>query len=119
MPEHDCWWPNYFTGYEAYLRSMERLAGLGAEILCLSHNGVVKGDDDVKSYFGDVIAATKAYHQRIIGEAKSGKSVRQIAEQLGAEVFEKTQLLPLDFFQKNCGILVKQSLKHEGISVDK
>ena len=36
MPEHECWWPNYFADYKTYLASMRRLAGLGAEVLCLS-----------------------------------------------------------------------------------
>jgi hypothetical protein len=42
--------------------------------------------------------------------------MRQLAEELGAEIHQHTPLLPLDFFQKNCGLLVKQSLKHEGIA---
>ena len=117
MPEHNFWWPNYFSDYAAYVKSMERLAGMGAEILCLSHNGVLQGADDVKAYFSGAIAATKKYHERIVAEAKAGKPVREIAEALGAEIYQKTQLLPLDFFQKNCGVLVKQSLRHEGITV--
>ena len=113
LPEHDCWWPNYFTDYGTYLGSMERLAGLGAEILCLSHNGVIKGGEDVASYFDGAISATKEYHRRIIDGAEAGKPTRQIAEELGSEVYEKTPLLPLDFFQKNCGLMVKLSLRHE------
>ena len=50
-----------------------------------------------------------------MAETKAGKPVRQIAEELGAEIHRQTPLLPLDFFQKNCGLLVKQSLKHEGL----
>ena len=119
MPEHDYWWPDYFAGYETYLRSMRRLAERNAEVLCLGHNAVIKGAADVKAYFDAALEATEAYHRRIVDETKAGKSVRQIAEQLGAEVYEKTQLLPLDFFQKNCGLLVKQSLRHEGISPEK
>ena len=42
--------------------------------------------------------------------------MRQLAEELGAEIHAQTPLLPLDFFQKNCGLLVKQSLKHEGLA---
>jgi glyoxylase-like metal-dependent hydrolase (beta-lactamase superfamily II) len=116
LPEHDCWWPDYFAGYGAYLRSLTRLAGLGAGILCLGHQGAIKGAGDVESYFSNVMAATQRYHQRILDETKAGRSVRQIAEQLGSEVYEKSRLLPLEFFQKNCGLLVKQSLRHEGIS---
>lgn len=119
MPEHGYRWPNYFTGYEAYVKSMESLAELGAEVLCLSHNAVVKGVGDVAVYFRDAISATKNYHSRIVDEAKAGRSVREIAGELGSEVYEKTQLLPLDFFQKNCSLLVKQSLRHEGIGGDK
>ncbi len=119
MPEHGYWWPNYFTGYEAYVKSMESLAALGAEILCLSHNAVVTGAGDVAEYFRGAISATKDYHKRIVDEAKAGKSTREIAGALGSEVYEKTQLLPLEFFQKNCSLLVKQSLRHEGINTEK
>jgi len=116
MPEHGYWWPNYFTDYGSYLSSIERLAGLRADTLCLSHNGAIQGAGDVASYFAGATAATTAYHERIVAAAKSGRPAREIAEELGAEVHEKTQLLPLDFFQKNCGILVKMSLRHEGIA---
>jgi hypothetical protein len=110
------WWPNYFTGYGQYLRSLERLSTLGAETLCLSHNGTIRGEEDVRAYFAGAIAATRQYHERIIAEAKAGRAARQIAEQLGSEMHNLTPVLPLDFFQKNCGVLVKQSLKHEGIA---
>ncbi len=118
LPDHNWWWPNYFTGYAAYLDSIRRLSALPAEVLCLSHNAAITGTDDVKAYFEGAIAATEAYHQRIVAETREGKAVREIAEQLGREVYEKTQLMPLDFFQKNCGLLVKQSLKHEGMMGD-
>ena len=119
IPQHGYWWPNYFTGYATYLDSMRRLAGLGAEIVCLSHNGAIRGAEDVKAYFSGAISATEEYHRRIVDEAKSGKDGRTIAEELGCQVYEKTQLLPVDFFQKNCSLLVKQSLGHEGIGRDK
>ena len=119
MPEHDAWWPDYFSGFGAYLQSMERLAGLGAEILCLGHSAVVQGAEAVGDHFRRSMEAARAYHQRIVDAVKSGGAVRELAEGLGSEVYEKTPLLPLEFFQKNCNLLVKQSLKHEGISPDK
>ena len=119
IADHAYWWPNYFTGYETYLASMRRLAELDVEVLCLGHNAVIQGTDDVAAYFRDAIAATRQYHGRIVDDAKAGKTVRQIAEQLGLEAYEKTPLLPLEFFQKNCGLLVKQSTRHEGIEIEK
>ncbi len=119
MPEFDCWWPNYFTSFATYLESMQRLAALDAEILCLGHLAVIIGAENVQLYFQRAIDATVRCHQRIIDEAKPGNTVRSIAEQLGAEVYEKTQLMPLLFLQKNCGLLVKQSLKHEGVTLEK
>jgi glyoxylase-like metal-dependent hydrolase (beta-lactamase superfamily II) len=115
LPASNTWWPNYFSGYAAYLGSLERLASLDAEVLCLSHNGAVLGRDDVRAYFAGAISSTRQYHERIVAQAKAGKPVRQIAEELGAEIHRQTPLLPLDFFQKNCGLLVKQSLKHAGL----
>jgi glyoxylase-like metal-dependent hydrolase (beta-lactamase superfamily II) len=116
MPEHDFWWPNYFTDYGAYLSSIERLAQLGAKVLCLSHNSVLLGADDIAAYFQVAIAVTKGYHEHICDEVNSGKSVRDVAERLGAQIHQKSPLMPLDFFQKNCALLVKNSLRHEGIT---
>jgi glyoxylase-like metal-dependent hydrolase (beta-lactamase superfamily II) len=119
LPGSAGWWPNYFADYAAYLGSLERLAALDAELLCLSHNGVIRGLQDVRAYLSGAIAATRQYHDRILAEAQSGKGVRQIAEELGSEIFRQAPLLPLDFFQKNSGLLVKQSLRHAGIALEK
>lgn len=112
----NAWWPNYFTDYGKYVDSMRRLAALEADVLCLSHNAAIRGRDEVASYFRDCIADSEAYHGRICERTRAGIPVRQLAEELGAEVHAKTPLLPLGFFQKNCGILIKQSLRHENIS---
>lgn len=119
MPQHDAWWPNYFTDYGKYVESIRRLAGLKAEVLCLSHNGAVRGAEEVAAYFRGAVDATRRYHQRIVEAFRAGTPVREIGETLGAEIHEKTPLMPLDFFQKNCGLLVKLSLKHEGIEPEK
>ncbi len=119
MHSHDYWWPDYFTGYAAYMDSIRRLTALGAETLCLGHHGVIQGRDEVRAFLEEALRATEQYHQRIVSAAREGRTVREIAEQLGSEVFEKTPgWLPLDFFQKNCNLLVKQSLKHEGLSAE-
>jgi len=115
MPGEQAWWPNYFAGYRAYVDSMRRLAGLEAETLCLSHNGAIRGAEEIRAYFRGAIAATEAYHQRIAAEARAGKLARQLAEELGAEIYQKTQVLTVEFFQKNCALLIKQSLRSEGI----
>jgi len=85
-------------------------------VLCLSHNAVIRGADDVRDYFRRALEVTRAYHERIVADTKAGKSAEEIAAALGAEVYQKTQLMPADFFVKNCGLLVKMSLKHAGIA---
>jgi glyoxylase-like metal-dependent hydrolase (beta-lactamase superfamily II) len=117
LPEPDYWWPNYFTDYGTYVRSLERMAALDAEVLCLSHNAVIRGAADVAAYFRGALAATQQYHQRIVDQARAGQAPGEIAAALGAEVYQRTPLLPLDFFVKNCSLLVKLSLKHAGIEV--
>lgn len=113
IPAQKTWWPGYFTSYPQYLSSMERLASLDAETLCLSHYGAIRGQDEVREYLAGAIVATRQYHERIVAETKAGRSARDIAEELGAEIHRLTPILPLDFFQKNCAVMVKQSLKHE------
>jgi glyoxylase-like metal-dependent hydrolase (beta-lactamase superfamily II) len=116
MPRQAAWWPCYFTGYREYLDSIRRLAALPAEVVCLSHNGAIRGAEAAGAYFQGALAATEAYHARIVAEARAGKQAGQIAEQLGGEIHRETGNLPLDFFQKNCALLVKQSLRHEGMA---
>lgn len=111
----DFWWPNYFSHYGEYLDSIKRLATLDAEVLCLSHNAAIVGSEDIKAYFQGAIDAAETYHQRIIDEVKDGKHPREIAGQLGAEIYAKTQLMPLEFFQKSCSLLVKLSMEYEEI----
>jgi glyoxylase-like metal-dependent hydrolase (beta-lactamase superfamily II) len=115
MPEHNDWWPNYFGSYRDYVSSMRRLAELNATVLCLSHNAVIQGAEDVGNYFQRAIAATEAYHERIVAETKAGKTVRDLAGQLGSEIHQRTRVMPVEFFQKNCSLLVKKSLEHEGL----
>lgn len=112
IPDSGYFWPNYFSDYGAYLESIRRLAALDAAIVCLSHNAVVRGADAVKAYFDGAIAATEAYHKRIVKETAAGKAPDEISRQLGVEMHKKTQLLNVEFFQKNCEQLVKQSLKY-------
>ena len=114
LPDSDYFWPCYFAGYGAYVESIRRLAGLDAEILCLSHNAVIKGRDAVRTYFDGAIAATEAWHKRILAETEKGKCSEMIGNELGAEVYEKTQLMSENFFQKNCALLVKQSIEYAG-----
>jgi glyoxylase-like metal-dependent hydrolase (beta-lactamase superfamily II) len=116
MPERGEWWPNYFSDYGAYVASLERLKALDAEVLCLSHNGAIRGAADVCAYFAGALAASRDYHQRILAEVAAGKAARQVAEELGAEIHGRTGVLPVEFFQKNCGILVKQSLRYAGVA---
>lgn len=119
MAEKKTWWPMYFTDYGAYLASNRRLAALGAEIICLAHNAVITGTDEVKQYFEGAIASAEAYHKRIVDAIKVGKDARALAGELGVEIHAQTGSLPVDFFQKNCNLMVKNSLKHEGIAVEK
>lgn len=116
MPEQATWWPNYFTDYAGYLGSLRRLARLDAEVLCLSHNGAITGGSDVAEYLRGAIAATEAYHRRIVDEVRAGRPAKELAVQLGDEIYQHVRLLKPDFFQKNCMLLVKQSMRAEGIA---
>ena len=83
-------------------------------MLCLSHNAVIRGADDVRDYFRRALEVTRAYHERIVADARAGKPAEEIAAALGAEVYQKTQLMPPDFFVKNCGLLVKTIAQARG-----
>jgi len=82
LPDSEFIWPNYFSDYGAY-------------------------------YFAAAIGATEAWHKRILQAAEEEcKCSGAIGAELGAEVYEKTQLLSREFFEKNCELLAKKSLKY-------
>ncbi len=112
IPESKYFWPNYFSDYGAYLESIRRLAALDADILCLGHNAVIKGGAEIKAYLDDAVTATEAWHTRILQATEDQSNGGMIAADLGSEVYEQTQLLNLNFFQKNCEQLTKQSVKY-------
>ena len=112
VPDAEFFWPCYFADYKAYVESINRLAALNAEILCMGHNAVIKGADAVKAYFADAAAATETCHKRILAETEAGKCSEMIGNEFGSEIYEKTQLLAEEFFQKNCALLVKQSIDY-------
>lgn len=116
LPRQDFFWPDYFLGYGIYMTSLERLRNCSATYLGLSHNGVIKGVDAVRSYLDLSIQRSKEFHERVLRAYKKVGRVRPIAEKLGTEVYAHTQSMPLEFLQKHCGLLVKNSLKHEGIT---
>ena len=118
-PAKNSWWPMYFSDYTAYMSSNRRLVALDAEVLCLSHNCVVTGAEDVKRYFEGSMAASEAYHRRIVDAVKGGQDPQELAKQLGAEIFVQAGNLTVEFFEKNCSLLIKNSLKHEGINLGK
>jgi len=111
IPRGGFFWPCYFADYGAYIESLRMLAGLDAEFLCLSHNAAIKGGEDVKAFFDAAIAATESCHKRILEQTEAGKCSEMIGNELGSEVYAQTQLLSERFFQKNCALLVKESLK--------
>ncbi len=116
--ESDVYWPCYFTSYRQYVGAMRRLESLDAEVLCLGHNMAITGTADIRAFFDAAIAATETYHRRIVEEIGGGRGADELAKQLGEEIYAKTQLLPVEFFQKNCALLVQQSMRYAGLSAD-
>lgn len=59
--------PEFLQDYEAYVTSLERLAGLDLDIIGLPHNGVLTGPE-ARAYMQASLTATHAFHRRL-GEA--------------------------------------------------
>ena len=75
LPESRTWWPNYFSGYAAYVASIERLAALDAEIALPEpqRRHGRRGRMSESTSHG-ALAATRQYHDRIVAETKGRAS---------------------------------------------
>ena len=115
LPASNTWWPNYFSGYAAYLNSLERLAALDAEVLGLSHNGAVLGQDNVRATSPARSPPRSGIMNGSLRLPRTASPSGSLPRSWGPKIHRQTPLLPLDFFQKNCGLLIKQSLKYAGL----
>jgi glyoxylase-like metal-dependent hydrolase (beta-lactamase superfamily II) len=52
----------FLVDYDSYVSSLQRLAGLPVEILCLAHHGAMSGAD-VKDYFDRALAAAREFKE--------------------------------------------------------
>jgi glyoxylase-like metal-dependent hydrolase (beta-lactamase superfamily II) len=75
-PDRDVFWPNYFQSLVMYCDSIRKLAGLSANRILLSHNGVIEGDS--RFYLQKAMEATKAYHRDIVRRLDNSDDPKQI-----------------------------------------
>ena len=109
------WWPNYFSR----LRGLPALPSSGWRPRCRS---ALPEPQRRRSPAARMSGRTSPARSPPRGSTTSGSwpsrrpasPSRQFAEELGGEIHRQAPLLPLDFFQKNCGLLIKQSLRYEG-----
>lgn len=76
-PEEKAFWPNYFDSLPGYVESIKKLAGLSANRVALSHNGVIESDP--REFFGKALKATGAYHQEMLARTAGGEDPQAIA----------------------------------------
>lgn len=55
----------FLVDYDAYLKSIRRLATLPAEVFCLGHHFVLLGEEAIKHFFNQSIEATERFAERL------------------------------------------------------
>jgi len=107
--------PNHFYNLQDYLSSIERLSRIPSSILCLGHNGCVKGREKIEEFIGELREALN----EIIKEV--GEKVRTVEE---FEAFSRDlaerwyvgfmRFFPRDLHFDSTRLLVKRTLAFLG-----
>ena len=112
VPEKDAFWPNYFLSLKDYVESIRKLATYGAQRAILSHNAVIEGNNDTRQFFEKAIAATKTYHENILGRLDRGNSVDSIAMDGAHFVSTMTDIQPFKVIYDLSKLLIGRSRKN-------
>ena len=118
VPERDVFWPNYFESIDKYCSSIRKLAYLPAERATLSHNGVIEGG--VRQHLEKAMAATKRYHEEMVGRVNEGEPSEKIAMDKARFVDSLTDIQPFKVMYDLCEVMIKNSLAngHTNMRVD-
>ena len=107
VPEKDVFWPNYFDSLESYLNSIQKLSTLNAKRIALSHNCVLEGDVD--KYFEKALAATEAYHTKLLKRIDAGEDAEKVALENAEWVNKLTDIQPFKVMHNLSRLLIKRS----------
>jgi glyoxylase-like metal-dependent hydrolase (beta-lactamase superfamily II) len=113
-PELDTFWPNYFDSLPRYCDSIRKLAALPAELLALSHNGVITGD--TLGFFRRALSVTEAYHREMVGRVGKGEDPRAISREKADWVHTISDHMPYEMMAPFCGLLIKRSRTAEALN---
>lgn len=67
VPEEDLIHSAFLASYEDYIASLEKLAAINAEALCIAHVGILAGRDQIARYLDATRDAAAAYRTKIEG----------------------------------------------------
>ncbi|MCP4692500.1 MAG: Zn-dependent hydrolase, partial [Desulfobacterales bacterium] len=100
----------FFTGFLAFLASIEYMISLAPEIVGPGHQGPMRGADAVRALH-DAYEATLNLYSRIIGEKKSDE---EIADDLFKEYYRDEFTIYSEENIKNCTrLLVRRARENE------
>jgi glyoxylase-like metal-dependent hydrolase (beta-lactamase superfamily II) len=104
--------PLFLSSYTHYIQSLEKLIGLKAEVLCFSHNRVIKGKEKVKHYLQRSLNRTHEVKEEIISILKQHNDIPEIARMLHRRLFPRPTLMgPEEALLINLEAMVKSIQK--------
>jgi glyoxylase-like metal-dependent hydrolase (beta-lactamase superfamily II) len=84
--------PMFLSSYTNYVQSLEKLLLLEAEVLCFSHNRLIKGKERVNTYLKDSLNRAVEVKDEIIAILQDCDDVPQIAKLLLRSLFSNPTL---------------------------
>jgi len=79
--------PLFLSSYRQYIASLQKIGGLGAEVLALPHNTAVRGRSRVEAFVRSALTAAEETQARILAALEKDTDVERIAGSLLASEF--------------------------------
>jgi|GEM_PF-466577 len=106
--------PLFLSSYRSYIDSLDKLAGLDAEVLCLAHNRYLRGSEKVRQFFQRSRHSAQAFKERILDGRDSPKEldIEEMAGEILDEAFPRPTVMgPREALMINVMAMIKAVLR--------
>ena len=106
--------PEFLQSYTSYMDSLEKLAALDVEIVCIPHNGILT-EDDAKGYVARSIEESQVFRDRLLESLDEHDGDQdEAAKHLNDRLYSLGGGQPKDSFDINLRAMVKTVAREFG-----
>mgnify|MGYP000338943902 CR=1 FL=1 len=107
--------PSYFYDLGEFLKTRERLSEIPCDILCLGHNGYLKGEGRIRKFYQDMYEALSSFIDDVDKRLRSADDLDRLSRSW-AKGWHRgfLRFFPLGFHVEGARLIIRRTLEYLG-----